>query len=219
MRRRMAAGDMRLMCGWQLGQEGEQLADLWVAFNKLGWGGKLQPAPITFPATLPYGHAIGQAHYGEDGRDFIDLQYGLSMQMKVDVLLHEMVHQYLFQTNQNPRHNAIPWCREIMRLSVLFWGKEIWAAPSTVGKVVVGHKDGKQVRQSARRQPASPTGIPSASMEDIKRWPDSFGLHVPYNAILRGTFKVHKLKTVAKKKTSQAKRRIRQITKPKTKRR
>ncbi|MDA7994210.1 MAG: hypothetical protein MPJ25_14365, partial [Pirellulales bacterium] len=63
MRRRMTAKDMRMMCGWQIGQEGEEVADLWAAFNTLAWDGKLKPAPILFPKTLPYGAAVGMAHY------------------------------------------------------------------------------------------------------------------------------------------------------------
>ncbi|MCK4616347.1 MAG: hypothetical protein KAT50_05695 [Pirellulales bacterium] len=74
MRRRMTAKDMRMMCGWQIGQEGEEVADLWAAFNTLAWDGKLKPAPILFPKTLPYGAAVGMAHYADDGRDSIELK-------------------------------------------------------------------------------------------------------------------------------------------------
>jgi len=108
---------------------------------------------------------------------------------------------------------------ELIRLTRLFWGKEIWAAPSKVAKQVQGSKDGKQIRKSVRIQPESPTGIPSASMADIACWPDSFGLHVPVDAILDGSFKTHTQKKVIKKKATPAKKRVRQITKPKTKRR
>ena len=219
MRRRMTAKDMRMMCGWQIGQEGEEVADLWAAFNTLAWDGKLKPAPILFPKTLPYGAAVGMAHYADDGRDSIELKANMSRQEKADTLLHEMIHQYLFQTNQNPKHQGMPWCNELIRLTRLFWGKEIWAAPSKVAKQVQGSKDGKQIRKSVRIQPESPTGIPSASTADIACWPDSFGLHVPVDAILDGAFKTHTQKKVIKKKATPAKKRVRQITKPKTKRR
>jgi hypothetical protein len=33
------------------------------------------------------------------------------------VLLHEMVHQFLFERNEDPSHKGEPWCREIMRLT------------------------------------------------------------------------------------------------------
>ena len=75
-----------MMCGWQIGQEGEEVADLWAAFNTLAWDGKLKPAPILFPKTLPYGAAVGMAHYADDGRDSIELKANMSRQEKADTL-------------------------------------------------------------------------------------------------------------------------------------
>ncbi len=245
MRRRMTVQDMRDNAGWQIGEHGEQVADLFVALNELVFQKDCKPVPLTFPATLPYGGCIGQTWNGSsccnsgafqyiqlkredqggEGRNHVKLYEMNSkalkqtLQFHADTLVHEMLHLYLFQGERPAGHDNENWCSEIMRISRLLWDEDLWAAPAKVGKVVDGHKDGRQVRRSKRMQADSPDGKPSASMGVIARWPDSFNLHVPVDAILDGTFKVHKPKTVAKKKATPAKKRVRQITKPKTKRR
>ena len=47
-------------------------------------------------------------------------------------LLHEMLHQYLHERGEESKHNGEPWRREIMRITWLITGKEIWAGASSV---------------------------------------------------------------------------------------
>ena len=53
MRRRMTVQDMRDNAGWQIGEHGEQVADLFVALNELVFQKECKPVPLTFHATLP----------------------------------------------------------------------------------------------------------------------------------------------------------------------
>ena len=201
MRQRMTIKEVRKACGWILGEEGEQIADLWSALNDIVFFGALRPAPISFPQSLPYGHCIGQTICeGGKGEEQIEIQNGKSFQGKADILLHEMLHQSLSQQNRNISHNSDDWCGEIMRITALIWGEALWASRVQVGKEVIGHKDGRQIRKSVRRQAESPDGVLSAPMDLIKTWPDSFGLHVPVDAILYGRFKARKRNKPAKQK-------------------
>lgn len=191
MRRRMTFDDLRLMCGWQFGDRGERIADLWQEINRVVFASTVRPSPITFPATFPYGHCIGLTYTGNpDSFESIQLKAGMRDDEMAGVLLHEMLHQFLSQERRITKHNSKDWCGEVMRITKLIWGVDVWAAPVTIGKEVVGRdEDGKQVRRSVRRQAAAPDGKPSPSMELIKRWPHSFELVVPWRDLLGGTWR------------------------------
>lgn len=60
-----------------------------------------------------------------------------------DVLLHEMIHAYLFARSEEPDHNGQPWCREVMRLAPSLGLGEVRAAP-----VVPRRVDGRVVRRA-----------------------------------------------------------------------
>lgn len=167
---------IRLM-SWSWGDEGIALAKVWQGLNLKHFEGMLTPLPIWMPQTFPYGHAIGlfSANYQRESLH-IQIKQNLSPQEKIDVLFHEMIHQSLSETNQNTKHNALPWCGEIMRLAKEIWNVEIWAAPSLPRKV-----DG----QSKRIQKASPAGIKSIERTAIASFPHSLNLSIPIGDYLQ----------------------------------
>jgi len=166
---------LRLMMGWSWGKLGTDTADYWQQMNQDFWGGALQPCPIWFPAAVPYGHWIGLYtcnHQSESLHIQVAFNQTDSFAGVVNVLLHEMIHQYLSESGQDTRHNAKPWCNEIMRLTREIWSQDIWASPA------VPRKDAKG--KSHRIQMPSPQGEPSISRKDIAGWPDSLGLDITH---------------------------------------
>lgn len=167
---------LRQMMGWTFGRDGEQLAELWAAFNDRLWGGSLEPVPIWLPRVTTYGRWIGLYSGNHDHRSLsVQVKWQLSPQAQADVLLHECVHQALWEQRQCPAHNAWPWCREIVRLTRELWGIDIWAAPS-VPRRVAGH--------STRVQAAGPGEQVSITRQQIATWPHSLGLHVQVDQLL-----------------------------------
>jgi hypothetical protein len=160
-----------LEVGW--GEVGGRVADCWREYNRLYFGGRLRPLPIFLTPATPYGHLLGWC-CGHDVR-VIALaapRQGDVLVADRDTLLHEMVHQLLFEEGVSPRHKDEPWCREIMRLHKQITGKEIWAGKYTVMKKRVG--DG---RASVRGNlPRPGTGEPSIPQAEIARWPHDSGI-------------------------------------------
>jgi hypothetical protein len=183
----MTQKDLRAMCGWQLGDDGERIADLFGVLNKTVFDGALPVLPVTFPATLPYGRDIGQCHWclgGANGEHrCIQIKSDVVGAM-ADVLLHEMLHAILSHTGRDPGHNSANWCSEVMRITWLVWGREVWAAPERVGKT---HTDENGKRKSVRFQPKSPTGVKSIGRDTLSRWPHSLFLSVPWQEMLGGS--------------------------------
>ena len=176
----LSVSQMRQMMGWSFGEEGVCIADLWWAFNERFWGGRLVPCPLFFPRATSWGRWIGLYTRNHDYQTLhIQLKFALSFEDKADVLLHEMVHQYLGESQQNTAHNADPWCQEIIRLTSEIWGQRIHASPANPRKVK---------GRSVRIQKPAADGTPSISRRDIASWPHSLGLHVPLNDYL-----VHRL--------------------------
>jgi len=143
----------------------------WERLNHLGWDGRLQPILITDAVMLPWGRAIGYyepCNKNEIGHITIKRSELKNGRWR-DVLLHEMIHQFLHETGQNTEHNDKPWCNEIMRLGYLLWGATFWASPSEPRRVA---------GESVRIQKPSPTGEPSISRRSIAGFPYSLNLHV-----------------------------------------
>jgi len=169
---------LRQMMGWTFGRDGEQLADLWAALNDQLWGGLLEPTPIWLPRVTTYGRWVGKYTGNLEHRTLsIQVKWQLGEQGRADVLLHEMVHQRLHERRECTKHNAWPWCREIVRLTRELWGRDIWASPA-VPRRVAGH--------STRVQVAGPGGLQSISRQAIATWPQSIGLCVPIDELLAG---------------------------------
>ncbi len=162
------------MMAWSWGELGVATADLWHQFNRDYWQGELHPCPIWFPSASPYGNWIGLYSANPDGQSLhiqITQNQTGSLASVGDILLHEMIHQYLAETRQDTQHNAVPWCSEIMRLSREIWGQEIWASPALPRKNL---KTGKSIRVQA----LGPDGQTSLTRKEIAGWPQSLKLSI-----------------------------------------
>ena len=88
-------------------------------------------------------------------------------------LLHEMLHQYLFERGEDPAHMGDPWRREIMRLTKLITGKTVWAGPSKTVR-----RNGKTTRMNAPHPETKESSLPQAI---IARWPhDELGINLGF---------------------------------------
>lgn len=174
--------DMRrfLEIGW--GDLGLRVAAQWQAYNERHFASGLQPIPILLVSTSPYGHWLGCTYCAHLQRRAHLIQLTYPAQGKVliadkGVLLHEMIHQKLAEDGQTPKHEAQPWCDEIMRIHHELTGKRIWATPETVGKLPLDKATGK--RKSIRQQMQDPaTGKPSLDRMEIATWPHSVGIRL-----------------------------------------
>lgn len=124
------------------GQYGIWLFDTWQSHNERYFDNQLDVIPLTF-GLLPHGAKLGVYHNrADDGYDLITLHHSLlnptgnawqilpllGKRFASDVLLHEMMHQAIYQQyghNGEPlntsfgssSHNNPAWCDEINRLS------------------------------------------------------------------------------------------------------
>jgi hypothetical protein len=71
------------------------------------------------------------------------------------------MHQYLFEHGEVAAHAGEPWRREIMRLTKVITGKEIWAGAS---------KSMRQNGSFVRRNVPRDDGTPSLPQRVIARW-------------------------------------------------
>jgi hypothetical protein len=167
----LSRAEMASILRWTYGDEGEQFARLWCGLNDKLFDGKLSPVPIYQPRATPYGKWRG-LYSGNMRNESLEIQLkrGEDRDSKFATLLHEMIHQRLWEAGENPCHNGTPWCNEIMRLTREIWGIEIWASPSVPRKV-----GGK----SKRIQKPSPDGRLSIPFCAIELWPHSLRLSLP----------------------------------------
>ena len=128
--------------------------DKFLELNERFFFGKVPVMPIQWHLTLPYGKAIGRA--------FLTgiIQIGMYTSKKwclrdskpclfgEHVLLHEMLHQYLWTIGKTAGHDHEPWCTEIMRIGVELGMKPFTAEVSKVRKV----RDGAGNRKSKRQR-------------------------------------------------------------------
>jgi hypothetical protein len=113
------------------GELGTNTVKKWVEFNEKYFAGKLRPVPLVITNTLPFGKRLAFCSYnpGTLGRT-ITLNVPsdhISLLADNNTLLHEMVHQCLFEAGEDAAHASDGWRREIMRLNKLMTGKTIWA--------------------------------------------------------------------------------------------
>ena len=156
-----------LIKGW--GELGARTADAWLDFNRRYFGGELQPIPIFFTNTTPFGKRLAHCRC-ESQCTHIALNRPSGHAHLIadrDTLLHEMIHQYLGQRGENPKHAGEPWRREIMRLHREITGASIWAGKPTVAKV----KEAAGRKSVRRMQPHPETGEASLTQKQIACWP------------------------------------------------
>jgi hypothetical protein len=164
-----------LTVGW--GPLGARVAKGWLDYNRVYWEDKLKPLPIFLTPTSPYGHWIGLTCCSETVTHIAMTAPRVGKVLVADrnTLLHEMIHQYLFETGQDPKHEGEPWRKEIMRLHELLTGETIWAGAYTVKKVRQANGRRKSVKGN-RAEPRA--GRPSITQGEIARWPQSLGIRL-----------------------------------------
>jgi hypothetical protein len=165
--------DMERFAAEAWGELGTRTADRWREFNVRFFAGALSPVPLVLTNTLPFGKRIAFCSYSpgseRSGRTItlnVPTQHN-ELLADNDTLLHEMVHQYLFERGEGAAHDSAGWRREIMRLNLMLTGKEIWA-----GRSKTVRQDGKVVRIN---EPHPDTGKVSLTQGQIARWPHNTG--------------------------------------------
>ena len=135
--------------------------------------------PLVITHTQPFGKRLAFCSYnpGTHGRTITlnvpkDHRHLLADN---NTLLHEMVHQVLFERGEEAGHDCEGWRREIMRLNKMIAGKEIWAGRS-ITKRVKGEdgKLSKVIRINAPRD----DGKASLGQDVIARWPRTTGIRL-----------------------------------------
>jgi hypothetical protein len=170
--------DMSRFAGEAWGQLGADIVRKWCEFNQSYFDNALKPVPLVITNTQPYGKRLAFCSYNPDasGRTITlnvpkNRHAGRRYQLLADnnTLLHEMVHQFLFERGECAGHDGAPWRREIMRLTKQISGKDIWAGPSKTVR-----RDGAVVRINT---PHPKTGELSLPQKMIARWPhNDFGI-------------------------------------------
>ena len=149
-----------LTLGW--GKFGTSIQAAWCKYNDLYFNNTLKPLPIVPTAILPYGHCVAYTRGSRGIANHIMLaapKQGEVLVADKGVLLHEMIHQHLFETGKDPSHAGKPWCDCIVRLNKQIGRKAIHAAPDKFGK--------DADRRSFRFKPVcEATGLASLSQQD-----------------------------------------------------
>lgn len=155
------------------GDIGKRTALLWREYNSKYFDDVLNPIPLVYVPTLPHG-----AHVGETWQTHVIYLMGQGPRRPWSfirgVLVHEMLHQFLYQRGVSASHDSDGWRTEIMRITAKHFGKEIWAGRIKVTKVGKG-KDRRSVKFNAPH----PDGRKSLTQGEIARWPHSVGIVPP----------------------------------------
>jgi hypothetical protein len=171
MHRAFTIDDVRPFVGEAWGTLGLKIVERWAMFNADYFDGALKPIPLVITNAQPFGKRWAFCSPGGI--------YGRSITLNIptvneilradnNILLHEMIHQFLVERDENPAHDGEPWRREIMRLTRAIKGVDIWAGPSKTvrlaGKVVrmnIAHPDSRK---------------PSLTQKQIAMWPRDMGI-------------------------------------------
>jgi hypothetical protein len=156
--------DMEKFAYTAWGDLGYSTVRKWVEFNDRYFGGQLRPIPIIITSTKPHGACTAMT-----GHTVIELNVSPRLRASNSTLLHEMVHQYLHQRREYAKHAGDAWCREIMRITKLIDGREIWC-----GRTKTHWIGGKAVRKNC----VGADGQASLPQRDIARWPLSIGINL-----------------------------------------
>jgi hypothetical protein len=169
--------DMRRFAGEAWGPLGVNVVKQWCRFNTVYFDNTLRPVPLVITNTQPFGNRLAFCSYNPNttGRTITLNVPGNHKQLLADnnTLLHEMVHQFLFEHGEAAGHASAGWRREIMRLNKLITGKEIWAGQSkTVRQEIAG------VKKVVRINIPNAAGEKSLSQIQIARWPHDGDIHL-----------------------------------------
>jgi hypothetical protein len=163
--------DMYRFASEAWGPLGTATVDKWKEFNAQFFAGQLRPVPLVITNTQPFGRRTAFCSYNpaSSGRT-ITLNVPSAHQCLLadnGVLLHEMIHQVLFERGMDAAHASEGWRNEIMRLHELITGSQVWAGRSTTKRI-----DGKVVRINKPKT----DGTASMTQGAIARWPRSAGI-------------------------------------------
>jgi hypothetical protein len=164
---------MHRFAGEAWGELGVKVVKKWCEFNASYFNGVLRPVPLVLTQTQPFGKRLAFCSYNPSttGRAITLNVPKAHKSLLADngTLLHEMVHQFLFERGEYPSHDGEPWRREIMRLTKQITGEQIWA-----GRSMTVRRDKHVVRINA---PHPETKEPSLPQAAIARWPhDGLGI-------------------------------------------
>jgi hypothetical protein len=157
--------DLEIVATKSFGDLGAQTAKLFAQYNADYFDGRVQPVPVLYVPTSPYGHWVGQAQaqkliyvmFPGNGRDW---------DFTRSVLLHEMLHHFLYASGENSKHAGKPWAREVIRLSAQIWGRQFVKVSDKIRKI-----DGHSVRIRAIGEPRD--GV--LAVRELACWPHSIG--------------------------------------------
>jgi hypothetical protein len=163
--------DMHRFAAEAWGPLGTATVNKWAEFNGRYFDGRLRPVPLVITNTLPFGKRLAFCSYNPDNKGRTITLNVPSQHKRLlannDTLLHEMIHQWLFECGEDPAHAGAGWRREIMRLHEVITGCRIWAGRSKTKRI-----DGKVVRINE----ADDDGTLSLPQGEIARWPHSVGI-------------------------------------------
>jgi hypothetical protein len=93
------------------GPLGTNTANMWAVYNERYFDSALKPVPLVITHTQPYGARLAFCSYGANkgGRT---ITVNVPQHHKVlladnGVLLHEMIHQFLFERGEYPSHDGV----------------------------------------------------------------------------------------------------------------
>jgi hypothetical protein len=165
--------DMHRFAAEAWGPLGAATVNRWREFNGRYFDDQLRPVPLVITNTLPFGKRLAFCSYDSaaSGRTITLNVPKDHRQLLADngVLLHEMIHQALFERGTDPAHASEGWRSEIMRLHELITGSRIWAGRSITKRI-----DGKMVRINKPKD----DGTESIKQGPIARWPHSVGINL-----------------------------------------
>lgn len=177
-RREFTYDDMLHHATEAFGVLGARIVPRWQRYNETYFGGMLKPVPLIVTSTQPFGKSVAFCSYdGSAGSGGRTITVNCPRQHRIlwadnNTLLHEMVHQCLFERGDDPHHKNTPWCREIMRLHKLITGQDIWAGRSKSARDKANRdEDGKA--PVIRINEPSPDGRKSLEQPQISHWPHS----------------------------------------------
>jgi hypothetical protein len=166
--------DMRRFAGEAWGPLGVSIVEQWCKFNSKYFDGVLKPVPLVLTHAQPFGRRLAFCSYGSSASAGRTITLNLpkdhdKLVADVNTLLHEMVHQYLFERGEPAAHASEGWRREIMRLTKVITGKTIWCGRSSAVR-----RDGKVVRMNMAHHENGKASLPQ---KIIARWPhDGVGI-------------------------------------------
>jgi hypothetical protein len=182
-------GEYRQAAIWLWGQAGEFAADEFMRLNREHFAGSVPPLPIVIGITA-YGHCLALTRGYSTPRISLGSELFNGSRERTDAtgklargrvrggpltvsdtLIHEMLHAFLMLRNEDPAHNAAPWCRMITELTRDLAAREIKAEP--VGTMRVPNPE-RATNPHAPKTKVIRRPKPGCLTQDqLARWPDS----------------------------------------------